>query len=121
MDKRVSDTGMPFLLYRGSGVHAYGRPPLIVFLHGSGERGDTVRTLESVLVHSLPWLAVNQRLPSKVHGMAFPFLIVCHQSSRPLWKDEVTRVIDLINEVCQKEGADPARCYLSGVSMGGGG
>jgi predicted peptidase len=96
-------------------------PPLIVFLHGSGERGDTVTTLEAILVHSLPWLAANQRLPCTVDGMAFPFLIICPQTSRTLWKDDATRVIDLINEVCGTEGADPARCYLSGVSMGGGG
>lgn len=120
MHKRVSDTGMPFLLYRGSGAPDR-EAPLIVFLHGSGGRGDTARTLEAVLIHSLPWVAANDRLPAEVDGAAFPFLIACPQTSRRMWKDDATRVIDLIKELCGSEGADPTRCYLSGVSMGGGG
>jgi predicted peptidase len=112
---------MPFLLYRGRGVPDHDGAPLIVFLHGSGECGDTVRTLEALLVHSLPWVAANDRLPAEVDGAAFPFLIACPQTARRSWKEDSERVIVLINELCESEGADRARCYLSGVSMGGGG
>ena len=107
---------MPFLLHRGSGS-LRDRAPLIVFLHGSGEGGNTVRTLDRMLVHSLPWIAANDRLPTE----AAPFLVACPQTSRKLWKDEAARIIELMDELCRREDADPTRCYLTGVSKGGGG
>src|SRR4051795_11326489 len=107
---------MPYLLFRGPGAPDHGAP-LVVFLHGSGEGGDEVATLDRLLVHSLPWVAATGHLPAKADS----FLIACPQSSTRLWREDAQRVLDIMDELCRSEGADPARCYLSGISKGGGG
>jgi predicted peptidase len=117
MRRLTARTGLPFLLHRGPGALNGEHAPLLVFLHGSGERGDTVESLDRLLAHSLPWVVAHDRLPSE----ASTFLIACPQTSQKMWRHEAPRVIDLIDEVCRGHGANPARCCLSGVSMGAGG
>jgi predicted peptidase len=115
--RRLSATsGLPYLLFRGPGTTDRGAP-LVVFLHGSDEGGDGVATLDRLLVHSLPWVAATGQLPAEADS----FLIACPQCSRRLWREDAPRVLDLIDELCRSEGADPARCHLSGISKGGGG
>jgi predicted peptidase len=97
------------------------RRPLIVFLHGSNERGNGVGTLGRMLVHSLPLLAARDALPQDVAGAPFPLSIACPQTDRRRWADDATRVIDLVDELCAGDEADPERCYLTGISLGGGG
>jgi predicted peptidase len=119
-DERVrrlsAPSGMQYLLFRGPGAPDRAAP-LVVFLHGSGEGGDGVATLDRLLVHSLPWVAATGQLPAEADS----FLIACPQSSRRLWSEDAPRVLDVMDELCRSEGADPARCYLSGISKGGGG
>ena len=120
MRKVISDAGMPVLLLRAAEAAGAEDVPTIVFLHGSGERGDTVSTLDSLLAHGLPWAAADQRLPA-VGGDPFPFLIACPQTSERLWQHDAARVLALIDELCATERVDASRCYLTGLSMGGGG
>ena len=81
--------------------------PLLVFLHGSGERGDDVA---KVKVHGPPKIA--DRDP------AFPFLTV----SPLLGTDqdwEIDRLDRLVDHIAKTYRVDPARVYLTGLSRGG--
>ena len=81
--------------------------PLIMFLHGAGERGDN---LDRVKVHGPPKL-VEQ-------GKAMEFIIVSPQCPREtIWNDEL--LITLLNDVVKRHHADETRLYLTGLSMGG--
>lgn len=81
--------------------------PLIMFLHGAGERGDN---LDRVKVHGPPKL-VEQ-------GKAMEFIIVSPQCPREtIWNDEL--LITLLNDVVKRYHADETRLYLTGLSMGG--
>lgn len=83
------------------------RWPLILFLHGSGERGHD---LEQVLVHG----------PAKEAkaGRAMPFVIVSPQCPpRQSWNVRLLR--GLLDEVKAKYRVDPDRVHLTGLSMGG--
>ena len=84
------------------------RWPLILFLHGAGERGD-----EPVLV--------------KKHGIAriadeepdFPFIAVSPQC--PLdhwWSDFIPELAALLDEIQAAHAVDADRIYLTGLSMG---
>jgi len=82
--------------------------PLLLFLHGSGERGDD---LEKVKVHGPPKL-IEQ-------GRKFPFIVVSPQAARqsPGW--QAADLYALLQECKQKYRVDGDRVYLTGLSMGG--
>ena len=83
-----------------------GTYPLMLFLHGSGERGlDT----EDVRKHG-----PHKYLMSHDN----PFIIIEPQCDPGQWWHACS-VIDLLNEVCGKFRVDPQRVYLTGLSMGG--
>jgi predicted peptidase len=85
------------------------RWPLILFLHGAGERGDD---LELVKVHGIPKV-VEQR-------EGFPFIAVSPQC--PIdswWSAHIDELDALLNEVTTSYLVDTDRLYLTGLSMGG--
>ncbi|MFC1806574.1 prolyl oligopeptidase family serine peptidase [Planctomycetota bacterium] len=83
------------------------RWPLILFLHGAGERGDD---LELVKKHGPPKI-VEQR-PD------FPFVVVSPQcSAGETWSVDVLTA--LLDEVTSEDPVDISRVYLTGLSMGG--
>jgi predicted peptidase len=83
--------------------------PLMVFLHGAGERGDN---LNKVKVHGPPKLAEQ--------GKNFPFIIVSPQCpADQWWPNRVEYVMALINETVESYSVDESRIYLTGLSMGG--
>ena len=81
--------------------------PLILFLHGAGERGEDV---EKVKVHGPPKL-VDQ-------GQQLAFIIVSPQCPDGEWwmADVLNRLLD---EIIDKHRVDTDRIYLTGLSMGG--
>jgi predicted peptidase len=83
------------------------RWPLMLFLHGAGERGTN---LSRVAVHGPPKL-VKQ-------GRDFPFILVSPQCpAGELWSTET--LLALLAEVIRKNKVDTNRIYLTGLSMGG--
>jgi predicted peptidase len=82
------------------------RWPLLLFLHGAGERGEK---LELVKVHGPPKLADKK---------AFPLIIVSPQcAARKRWEAE--SLAKLLDEVTAKHRVDKDRIYVTGLSMGG--
>lgn len=81
--------------------------PLVVFLHGSGERGADLR---KVAVHGPPKLVAQ--------GREFPFILVSPQCPDGSWwrAPEVDR---FVAAVTRRYRVDPRRVYLVGLSMGG--
>ena len=86
--------------------NAKGNVPLIVFLHGSGERGND---LEKVKAHS-PFTYKNL--------IKEPVAILAPQCPENTWWDTVT-VYHLIEEIKKNYKIDASRIYLTGLSMGG--
>jgi predicted peptidase len=81
--------------------------PLLIFLHGSGERGDDVA---KVKVHGPPKIA--ERDP------AFPFLTV----SPLLGTDQdwdIDKLDKLVDHIAKAYRIDSTRVYLTGLSRGG--
>jgi predicted peptidase len=84
--------------------------PLVLFLHGSGERGDDI---EKVKIHGPPKLAGR--------GKEFPFVLVspqCPMTMRGWNADELDKLVD---ELTSSFRIDRQRLYVTGLSMGGSG
>ena len=83
------------------------RWPLVLFLHGAGERGTD---LEQVKKHGPPKLVAA--------GQSFPFILVSPQCpANQWWPPEVLSA--LLDEVVEKYAVDQNRIYVTGLSMGG--
>ncbi|MBC8393321.1 MAG: prolyl oligopeptidase family serine peptidase [Deltaproteobacteria bacterium] len=83
--------------------------PLIIFLHGAGERGDD---LNKVKAHG-PAKLVEQ-------GRNFPFIIASPQCpTDKWWPNRIEHVMALIDEIIDTYNVDENRIYLTGLSMGG--
>lgn len=81
--------------------------PLVLFLHGAGERGDN---LDLVKVHGPPKLIAE--------GQKFPFILLAPQCPSGQWWE--TNVIEALLEKTEEEyRVDPDRIYVTGLSMGG--
>lgn len=81
--------------------------PLLVFLHGSGERGND---LEKVKVHGPPKLIAQ--------GMTMPFVVLSPQCpSDTDWDTET--LFTLIKQIASRYRVDEKKVYLTGLSMGG--
>jgi predicted peptidase len=83
------------------------RWPLVVFLHGSGERGDELR---KVAKHGPPKLVEA--------GREFPFILVSPQCPAGQWWD-VAALDAWLDELVRNYRVDTDRIYLTGLSMGG--
>lgn len=83
--------------------------PLVLCLHGAGERGSD---LDSAAAEGIPRLAEA--------GHEFPFVIVTPQCPEPSqWVPEVTTLAGLLNDVVAEYRIDLSRIYVTGFSMGG--
>ena len=81
--------------------------PLVLFLHGSGERGDS---LALVAAHGPPRLVRE--------GQRFPFVLVSPQAAEGAWWDAQT-LGALLDDLQARYRIDPDRVYVTGLSMGG--
>ena len=103
---------MSYLLYLPEGYDKQAKPatkqwPLVLFLHGAGERGDDIN---KVKIHGPPKL-VEQ-------GKTFPFILVSPQcSTKSWWQTDTLKA--LLDDVTAKYAVDKDRVYVTGLSMGG--
>ncbi len=83
------------------------RWPLLLFLHGAGERGDD---LEQLKAHGPPRLLAE--------GRQLPFVVVSPQCPRGrYWLVPV--LTGLLDELLRRWRVDENRVYVTGISMGG--
>jgi predicted peptidase len=95
---------LSFLPERYSSVKQW---PLVLFLHGMGERGDDPQRLKT---HGLPKLADN--------GRCFPFVLIAPQCPKGrVWSVEFLEQV--LDDVLARYRVDPNRVLLTGISMGG--
>ena len=83
--------------------------PLLVYLHGAGERGVN---LSHILRHGVPKLIKE--------GRELPAIVLCPQCpAEYVWDNVVDRVKGVIDDVARRYGIEKDRICLTGSSMGG--
>lgn len=81
--------------------------PLMLFLHGAGERGSDI---EQVTKHGPPRIVKRRK--------AFPFIVVSPQCPKDGWWDS-DALMALLDDVVDRYRVDEDRVYVTGLSMGG--
>lgn len=106
------ESELHYLLFLPVGYEVRHDPwPVLLFLHGAGERGDD---LELVKRNGPPKLVETRN--------DFPFVVISPQCCpgddwRNAWQAEP--LMQLVDHVLAKYRVDPGRVYATGISMGG--
>jgi predicted peptidase len=107
--QRTVDVEVNYLLFlpKGYDAKAAKRWPLILFLHGAGERGTNL------------WKVATHGPPKNVTDHPdFPFIVVSPQCpEHQTWSKEA--LLALLNDITATYAVDTNRLYLTGLSMGG--
>ena len=82
--------------------------PLVIQLHGAGERGNDLSLVD---VHGFSHLLKEQD---------YPCMFVMPQCPRDtFWAARVESIVEFVNQLKETYPIDPDRVYLTGLSMGG--
>ncbi len=105
-----NDGNVPYVLYVPRSYDAAQEWPLVVFLHGAGERGsDGLIQSDVGIGHAI-----------RNHPERFPCLVLMPQCPAEKWWDTAFDDIEKMMDATRKEyRVDPARITLTGLSMGG--
>jgi predicted peptidase len=98
---------MDYLLYLPQDYENRDSWPLVLFLHGAGERGDD---LELVKKHGPPKIVGT--------GGGFPFVLVTPQCKANRWWEPIF-LTALLDDICANYKIDEEQIYVTGLSMGG--
>ena len=103
------EVDLPYLLHVPDGEAPTDGWPLVLFLHGAGERGDDT---ERVRLQGLP-----KRLDE---GLALSALVLAPQCPEgDVWSQHFPALLHLLDAVVARHGADAARVVATGLSLGG--
>ncbi len=124
-----AESPLPYRLLRPAVVEPSKRYPLVVFLHGAGERGDNN---QAQLKHSVAEFARSDRQAN------FPCYVLAPQcptdgkwvevdwslkkgsgSFESATSPVLDKVLQIVDSLIEQEPVDAARIYVTGLSMGG--
>lgn len=128
LDKLIFEDGrtkLPYRLLRPAKVENGKRYPLVVFLHGAGERGTDN---EKQLIHGVPQFVKNRdqyacfliapQCPDGKKWVEVDWSAPSH--TQPKDSGEIGRLtLALIEKTIKELPVDPKRVYITGLSMGG--
>lgn len=100
----------PYVLNLPEGYDPQKKYPLVIFLHGAGERGDDldVACRHGFMKHV------------REEGKTYPFLFVAPQCPlNKYWGCYTESLLAFLDDLCEKLPVDQQRIYLTGLSMGG--
>lgn len=105
--KQVLAADYLLFLPDGYGADTARRWPLILFLHGAGERGTNV------------WMVAKHGVPKiDTRVTDFPFIVVSPQCPPgKIWNNDL--LLALLDKIEARYAVDTHRVYLTGLSMGG--
>ncbi|MBQ2614234.1 MAG: prolyl oligopeptidase family serine peptidase [Clostridia bacterium] len=109
IEHREEQWEFPFVEYSGS--KQMENPPLVIQLHGAGERGTGKEDLKLVDVHGF-----SKYLKDAEHDC---IVIMPQCPLESFWAARVESIVRFVEQLIEAYGADKDRVYLTGLSMGG--
>ena len=111
-------SGLPYRVYIPTGCESPVQCPVILFLHGAGERGSNNTSQLNNRANYAMDLVDGANLAAQ------PMLMIAPQcpTSEDWGNDQnQTFISDILEDVAQEFGFDDQRAYVTGLSMGGNG
>ena len=109
IEHREAKWKFPFVEY--SSIVEGEKSPLIIQLHGAGERGYGKEDLDKVDVHGF-----SKYLKNAEHNC----IVVMPQCPvDTFWAARVESIVEFVNQLKEEYNVDENRVYLTGLSMGG--
>lgn len=100
--------------------HPKGRHPLVFFLHGLGELGDSAKDLAKVGKYGpLKLLADGDPVGRTIDQQSAIVIAPQGLKADKWWRTE--KLTATLEAILKRHPIDPARIYVTGLSMGGGG
>ncbi|QAA32908.1 prolyl oligopeptidase family serine peptidase [Clostridium manihotivorum] len=107
--EKTINISLDYLIYKPASYDENKKWPLILSLHGSGERNKDIETVKQYGIHKI--LRENEDLP---------FLVVSpHCPKDESWEMQFKFLRELLDIVQKNYSIDSERIYLTGYSMGG--
>lgn len=109
---KLGSSEFHFRVFTPNGWSKKKKSPVILFLHGAGERGDD--NLAQIKVGIAP--AIQRQRES------FPFIVVLPQCPKGRWwteSDMQSLALNALDQTIKELNGDSSRTYLTGLSMGG--
>lgn len=117
--KQPAGSLLPCRVFIPEGASAGNRLPVILYLHGSGERGrDNLAQLSGLPAHLARW-EIQRRFPSIVVAPQCPPGTDWRRLPHPSGDPEADPVMQTLDMVLTHPGTDARRVYLIGFSLGG--
>lgn len=92
--------------------------PVVIFLHGIGERGTTSNDPATLKSSALKVERVGLAKNVK-YGQQYPFILISPQLKGSYGTWPASYVMDVLNHVKKTLRIDPKRIYITGLSLGG--
>lgn len=108
LQKDIKST-LNYIVYLPQSYNINKKMPLILSLHGSGERGNNIESVKKWGIHKI--LRENDD---------FPFIVVSPQCpADEIWEMQFNALKDLLDKIENDYNIDHERIYLTGYSLGG--
>ena len=123
-----SDNGMPYRYYAPENYSEEYAYPVVVFLHGAGERGTDN---QATLIHVLQdWfndtespiyqsIVIVPQCPEGEQWVNTPWGDGSYDSDAVGESDAIKEVLAILKDVCEQDSVNLNRIYIAGISMGG--
>ena len=110
-EHRESKWKFPFVEYSPSETTGDERLPLVIQLHGAGERGEGYDDLCLVDVHGFSKIIKDKEIKC--------IFVMPQCPKESFWAARIESILEFIEQIKAEYNVDPDRVYLTGLSMGG--
>lgn len=106
--EKATKLTLNYIVYIPKNYTTNSKWPLILSLHGSGERGNNIDDIKKWGIHKILREDNN-----------FPFIVVCPQCpAGEIWEMQFNMLKELLDEIEDNYSIDKEREYLTGYSLG---